>query len=112
MKDDYPRSRLSSFDLGVLARDIERLHNGHVKWELYLPLRKDSGIALLVRVSFHRPSARSGGSEFERGCAGSYPGNGGRTLVGELYRVTWLLAQKLDEEAADAATEPARLPGF
>lgn len=112
MPNDSPSAKLSSFDLGALGRAIGGRYNGHVKWELYLPLRKDSGIALLCRATFSRPSGRSGDGVYERGVSGSFPSNGGRTLIGELYRLTWELERKLEEEDAAAQARPGRLPGF
>ena len=111
MSDGQPRSRISTFDLGVFGRELAGSYACSIKWVLHLPLRKDSGIALLCRVVAVRPAGPGDSGNYERGVSGAYPASGGRTLVGELYRITWELEKKLSDEAEEAArAKQNRLP--
>lgn len=107
MPDGSPRSGISSYDVERLARNICREHGGHVHWVLALPVRQDTGVALTVRAVFVRERGGADAGVFERGCSGRFPGGDGRTLTGELYKLTWELYIKLDEERdqAERATQ-------
>lgn len=102
MPHEYPRSGISSYDVERLARRLSGEHGGHITWQLHLPLRKDSGLAFTIRCSFTRAGGGPNDRIYERGVSGTFPGNGGRTLTGELYRLCWELYIKLDEERDDA----------
>jgi len=113
MQQDRASAGISYIDVADLAREVGREHHGDIHFELWMPMRGDTGIAFYARAVFVPRTIGIVSKRTQQFVARPWPSGEARTFAGLLYRGLLDLSGKLDDQAnAELARSQDRLPGL